>query len=309
MSNSREIRLFWFKLAFVVTVLGLAHLLALSVVDGKTSIGLAKVSGPRQSHMIIGTSRIAQAVMPSVLEKEIGAPFLNFAIDAATTSYSPTYNRAIEQKLDPHASNGKFILAMDPWCITGFYHPKNGTVMYPEKKTPLGQLQTFNWPLNIEYLIRDYHEGWGSIILTHLRDNSTVTGHRDGWVEVTRNTDEDFVQSRKEKKIAAKKKEIDHAFVSEEKKQALYSLIKKLKAHGKVYLVRLPVDPDYYLLEEEFYPGFQLFVDSLVRDYGVPFLSMQNMTSEVAYNDGHHINKKYAPLISERIAQWIQSTP
>jgi hypothetical protein len=307
MFNSDPNKLFWAKLIAVGTILLCVHLCVLPFVDGNTSVGIPKVSCGRQKNLIIGTSRTAQTMMPSEFEKIMDQPFFNFAFDAATTSYSDIYNQAIFEKMDTSKDSSIYILGVDPWSFTSFYHPNTGEKIHPEQETPFAELCFYNMqPLNVEYLLREYSEGWGSILLTKLRNNSTVTAHKDGWVEVTRNVDSTYVETRKAKKIKKKREEMRHAYISHERKQAFTTLISELVKHGQVFLVRLPIDPDYYELETEHYPQFESFIDSVQGQFNIPYFNMQSFHAEVKYNDGHHINKNFAPLISSRIATWIK---
>jgi hypothetical protein len=307
MSNSKiSERNFWLKIASVMLVLFLLHAAMIPFVDGNFSLGLYKVSGPQQHNLIIGTSRIAQALKPSALKEELGADFLNFAIDASSTSYSEMYNNAIRKKIDPNTKDGVFILSLDPWTLSRIHDPKTKEIVYTENESALGKLWTFNQPLNIEYLYRDCNTGWGSILMTHLRNNSTVNGHKDGWVEVTRPTDKAFIQARKESKLKARRAELEDVSFSIDRVKALESLIEFLAPKGEIYLIRLPVDPDFVELENELMPNFNVVVDSITNKYDLSFYDMQFLNSEVIFNDGHHINKEYSSFISKKVADWIK---
>jgi hypothetical protein len=298
---------FWIKITVVLIGIILLHVSMLPLVDGSISIGLSKVSAGNHKNLIIGTSRIAQTLQPKALNDVLHKQFLNFAIDAATTSYSETYNKAIANIIPDNCKDGMFILAMDPWTITSYHDPNTGELMEPEKNSALGQQLTITDHLNIEYLIRDYNEGWGQILLSRIRSNSTVICHKDGWVEVTRPSDSTFVAERMGKKIQRKRKDMEHAFISESRKKSLIRLLGYLKERGDVYFVRLPVDPEFLKLEQEIYPGFDSFVDSLQNQFQIEYLDMQSYSSEVIFNDGHHINKNYAPAMSLVVANWIAS--
>lgn len=297
---------FWLKIGLVMLILFVLHAAMIPFVDGNFSLGLYKVSGPQQHNLIIGTSRIAQALKPSTLKEELGVDFLNFAIDASTTSYSIMYNNAIREKIDPNTKNGVFILSLDPWTLSRAHDPKTKEIIYTENESALGKLYTFNPPLNIEYLYRDCNTGWGNILITNLRNNSTVNGHRDGWVEVTRPTDKAFVQARKESKLKARRAGLENVSFSQDRLIALEELIEFLAPKGEIYLVRLPVDPDFVELEYELMPNFNLIVDSITNKYDLDFYDMQYLNTEVIFNDGHHINKEYAPFITQKVAEWIK---
>jgi hypothetical protein len=305
MSVSNTTHQFWMKLLIVsISILGM-HAAVIPFADGGISVGLPKVSGEPCQNMIIGTSRVAQTLMPSILESELGVPFHNFAFDAGATPYCDAYFHAITKKLDRETKNGLFILSMDPFGFTAFRDSITGATIYPQEKASIGKQITFNGTKNIEYLIRDYHKGWGQMVWTKYLYPSNVVAQPDGWVDVVCPIDSITINKRKQSRIRTKKKELKDAYISHEQKMAFRQLVSWLQQRGKVYLVRLPVDPEYYAMEESWYPDFKNFADSIQMEFQIPYFNMQDEYSFVTFNDGHHINRKDAPWMTKKVAHSI----
>jgi hypothetical protein len=83
-------------------------------------------------------------------------------------------------------------------------------------------------------------------------------------------------------------------------------LIETLKGKGQVYLVRLPISKEFYQLETSHFMGFDERIREYANDLSVPYWDMVGYQDSVKYNDGHHINRYFAPLISKKIAEWIR---
>jgi hypothetical protein len=307
MSNSKNPHLvFWMKITAVMAVLLAAHWAVVLMADGRDSLGVYKFSGPPRENLIIGTSRIAQAIRPDVLQRELGAEFLNTGISASATSYSSIYNKTIFQRIDTSTSNGTFILTLDPWILERSIDPLTRELLFTEKGSAMDDL----WPcydeFNLQYFIQDYSYGWGNIWLSHRRDNSTVNGHKDGWVEVTRPLDEKSLATTKALKLESQREEAKWRVYAPDRMQALEELLVFLQKHGKVYFVRLPVAPEFYALENSSLPNYSDLVGALQAKYNVPYFDLQPLHSEVVFNDGHHINKQYSEYITKALADSVR---
>lgn len=306
MSNSNKVHSkFWLKLAIIATILLLMHGAMLLIVDGRNNIALYKVSGEKKQNLIIGSSRIAQALNPDVFYEQTQRDFLNLAISLSSTSYSEMYNEVIFEKLDENTSDGIFILALDPWIISRKYDECTNKELYPENDDNMANLWSYNTPLNVQFLIKDYQYAWGNILVTNLRNNATVIGHKNGWIEVTRPLDQETVDRKKKSKITGLKENAKEMRLSFSRLQALHELVSFLKTKGKVFFVRLPIDQELYEIENNFMPNFTDIAQRIEVKYDAPFLDLQYLSKDVLFNDGHHINKKFSPFISSKIIEWI----
>ncbi|RZK48424.1 MAG: hypothetical protein EOO59_16825, partial [Hymenobacter sp.] len=123
----------------------------------------ARFASPPAGSLVLGTSRAAQAILPSALAARLGrhydGPWLNYAFTLAESPYGPGYLSSIRRKLAAGTTQGLFILAVDPWSLSlpkGLEHvgfpatnPLSSTIppirleepkIYPEAKSMVSQL-------------------------------------------------------------------------------------------------------------------------------------------------------------------------
>src|SRR5690242_1824024 len=76
------------------------------------------------SSMILGNSRAAQAIVPSLLDSIIRRTVpahkatLNYSFTLSTSPYGYYYFESVRRKIADNATDGLFILAVDPWSIS-----------------------------------------------------------------------------------------------------------------------------------------------------------------------------------------------
>jgi len=297
---------FIIKLCAVCLIALAAHAAMIPLVDGNTLIYFHKCSSPKQRNLIIGTSRASQAIMPSVLKDSLGIDILNFAFNGTTSPYGKVYAHAIEEKLDDTVANGTFIICVDPWSLRVMNDSITGEEEFPEEKNILNKLNSFNGYPNIEFIIKDYHQGWGNIAYTRWRQNSSVNGHKDGWIEVTREINEKEIEKRTKGKADGFRNSLRDSKIAAYRIDEMKEIIARLSTKGKVYLVRLPVSETIFNIEEEFYPSFDSLIIDISRSNDAPYLNMQSLHKEMVFNDGHHINRSYAPKCTAIISNWMK---
>ena len=303
-----ERKRFFLKLACVGVFALMLHAAMIPFVDGTTLIYFHKCSSPKQHSLIIGTSRASQAIMPSVLKDSLGIDMLNFAFNGTTSPYGKVYTHAIEEKLIQHSS-GTFIVCVDPWSLRVMTDSITGEEEFPEEKNILHKLYSFNGYPNIEFIAKDYNQGWGNIAYTRWRKNSSVNGHDDGWIEVTREINEADIAKRTKGKADGFRNSLRDSKIAEYRIDEMKALIESLSKRGNVYLVRLPVSETIFEIEQDFYPTFDSLVISIGNRYNAPYFNMQALHKEMVFNDGHHINRSYAPKCSAQIASWMKQHP
>jgi len=302
-----EKRTFILKLAAVCSFIALLHAAMIPFVDGTILIYFHKCSSPKQHSLIIGTSRASQALMPSVFKDSLGTDILNFAFNGTTSPYSKVYTHAIEEKLADNSTQGTFILCVEPWSIGELLDSITGEVKHPEEQNILNKLYFFNGYPNIDFIAKDFDQGWGNIAYTRWRKNSSITGHEDGWIEVMRDIDTTDIIKRTKGKADGMRSTLPNFRISSEKMDELKRLITTLENRGDVYLVRLPVSRTIFEIEEQFYPQFDSLITTISNANNSAYFNMQPLYEEMVFNDGHHINRQYAPKCSSMIASWIKN--
>jgi hypothetical protein len=307
MCNSKKGELrFWCKIAAVLLALLLMHGSMLPFFNGSESLGLYKFSGPPRKGLVLGISRVARAIQPEILNKELDTEILNFGIDLRSTSYGDIYLEAVKRRLDSNITDGVFILSVEPWSISCVRDSVSQDLLFPEENSTYSKLWTYEPSVNFEYLIRDYKKGWGNLLITYLRNNSKAVCHKDGWIDLSTPVDSNKMRLRKNSEIKWLKDLVPFFSLSDERKKAFESLIEFLNTKGEVYLIRLPIDDDFYNLENNYMPNFNSYIDSISARYRVPYYEMQSLSPMVIFNDGHHLNRDFAPFISQKVADWIE---
>jgi hypothetical protein len=284
----------------------LIHAAMIPLVDGTTLIYFHKCSSDKQQNLIIGTSRASQAIKPSIIKDSLNIDILNFAFNGTTSPYGKIYSHAISEKLDENVKDGTFIVCVDPWSLRVMNDSITGEEEFPEEKNILNKLISFNGYPNVEFILKDYHQGWGNIAYTRWRKNSSVNGHEDGWIEVTREIDQKEIEKRTKGKAEGFRNSLRDSKIATYRIDEMKLLIENLNSKGSVYLVRLPVSETIYDIEQEFFPAFDSLIYKIAEKHSLPYFNMQPLQEEMVFNDGHHINREYAPKCTALISSWIK---
>ncbi len=292
-------------MVFVVIFVGAMHVLSLYFIAPHNVVDYYKCTGPFQDNLIIGTSRASQAIQPKVLNEETGKSFFNFAFNGSLSKYGDVYTKAILKKLNPNCQNGIFIVTVDPYSVATKKGLDSELPWVYDQQNYLNDLPSFVGDVNLPFLYYNYNYGWMHLIWDYYKKGSLANTHEDGWLEIIRDTTQTKRDARKSKKLVAKKNEISAYDFSPYRWNSLKNLISELSKHGRVYMVRLPISEEFYSLENEHFKGFSSRMNLLAEEMNVPYWDMVALQDSVQYNDGHHINRYYAPYISSRISQWI----
>jgi hypothetical protein len=273
--------------------------------DGYIDPFYIRFTSPQQRSLILGTSRAAQGIQPSVLNKVLNrTDFFNYAFTLNSSPYGSEYLKSIMKKLDHTTKNGIFILTIDPWSICANAPNPNDTTKFVELSAGLAKTKFVNLNPNIYYLLYGYE---GSYINLIKRKNKTIFLHNDGWLEVNVGMDPAAVRARSKAKIAGYRKDYLSTFkYSQVRFNSFKKTLLTLKKYGTVYVVRLPVDPSMMQLEDLLMKDFNDKVTSLSQQSGVSYLNMTNMNSKFNYTDGNHLYKKSGAQVTKLIAEWIQ---
>ena len=102
-----------------------------------------RFTSPTQHNLIIGTSRAAQGIQPTVLNEIIpNKSFFNYAFTAAQSPFGPVYLKSIQKKIDTTTKNGIFIVTVDPWSISSKSKDPNDSSKFRENNLALATFQT-----------------------------------------------------------------------------------------------------------------------------------------------------------------------
>ena len=250
----------------------------------------------KAGNLILGISRAHDGISPKIIEQEfnnsIQKPVLNFAIEKTQTSYGAVYLNAIKHKIDSTSNNGLFILSVSPGSFLISKGMKDSANIDLDKNTLLAKMTHFNSQPNYEYIRKCYD---GSLYRGLLKPQKMyVDIHPDGWLE--------FKSKKIDKeKLAVKRKLwmeqtnnsyqqiLKHQKKSEYRMQMLEETISYLKNYGTVVVTRIPIDPDFLILENNFWTDFNQRMNIITDRQNVPYLDFSKTGNLYKTYDGSHL--------------------
>ena len=273
--------------------------------DGYTDPFYVRFTTPKQKSMILGTSRAAQGIIPKVLNlKLVGEKFegeiFNYGFTIIQSPYGKVYYHAIDEKLDKRTKNGLFILAVDPWA---FCENKIQGMQFIESELELAKITNFNSYPNYDYLRNAYRESMFELVMNKINPDKTIFLHDDGWLEVTIDTSRNFIIANTKEKISDYKKKIALQSFSKERFYYFNKIVKLLKKHGTVVMVRIPVGKEMFSLENDFFSDFNNRMIDISKKQNIHFLSYKDM--DYLYPDGNHLHKSSGLKFSEKLSKDI----
>lgn len=295
--------------AVVLACICLASFLVLVPVfkDGYVDAFYTRFTYPAKS-LILGTSRAAQGIQPAVLQEVLGkkyeAPLLNYAFTLSHSPFGPSYLRSIRRKLVPETKNGLFIVAVDPWSLSVSKNPaEKGVVNFPEDDSFVNKLNVVNAAPNFEYLSSHLEKPLYRILLDNLKPVEKL--HKDGWLEIETNMDEKVVQAKMAGKLADYNIKAESEKLSDARLKSLKATLRFLQQHGQVYMVRIPVAPKMFEIEQRYQPDFDALMKEIATEFKVPYFNYTPYNQQYITTDGNHLFKESGRRLSGQLAKDI----
>ncbi|CAM3385091.1 SGNH/GDSL hydrolase family protein [Flavobacterium longum] len=245
----------------------------------------------KQSSFIIGDSRAHQGIQPRVIDSyfrknEFDGPMFNYSFTISQAAYGKPYTESILKKLKPDTKNGLFILTVDPWLLAQREKDNVANGFFEEQTSPPHNMWFDSMNPNFEYFIRNFR-------FLHLKSiiRKSSMLHKDGWLEESNlPTDSLMLADWKKNQLRIYRDFAKHWKRCDYRKTDLQILIEKLKPHGKIFLVRTPIDAKLLAIEDQFWLGFDQDIETIAHKTGVPYL---NFVREDVYRtyDGNHLDK------------------
>jgi hypothetical protein len=285
----------------------------------------ARFAAPPAGSLVLGTSRAAQAIKPSVLAARLGqryeGPWLNYAFTLAESPYGPGYLSSIKRKLAPGTRRGLFVLAVDPWSLSlpkdvqyhdsdfpRFRHFK--VAVFPEEKSMVSQLASVSQSPNLDYLAHYLHKPFYQLLLSTDTARVVERLHSDGWLEIALpppTANPVLLQRRTAEKLATYRALAASSQLAASRLFYLKKTIEYLQQHGQVVLLRLPTGPEMTVVENQYQPTFDQAMQQVARRHGVPYLNY--LALPYPTNDGNHLTRTAAAQLSQRLADDLARLP
>tara|TARA_R110002033_G_scaffold143840_2_gene181943 strand:- start:15164 stop:16027 length:864 start_codon:yes stop_codon:yes gene_type:complete len=261
-----------------------------------------KFTTPKAKSMIIGDSRSMQGIQPTIINHKLKTenfelPILNYSFTIAQAPIGPLYAESILKKLDNSSKEGMFIISMTPWMLASDNNKfDNNLGEFREEGAPPHNMNFVSMNPNYEYLLKNLNYFHFKAL---FRQTSTM--HKDGWLEEINLPDSPEVfNSWKKNQQHIFEKMIAEYVVSSLRLKSLDDLIKRLKKHGKVYIVRMPIDLDFLAMENSFYKGFDNDMKTVSKKNNILYINFNNgSANSFKTYDGHHLDKKGGAIFTE----------
>lgn len=287
--------------------------------DGFTDPMYVRFTTPKQNSLILGTSKAAQGLRPSILNKALGRnDIYNYAFTLRLSPYGPTYLESIKRKLQENPNDGVFIVAVDPWSIFSDAKQPNNPEYFDEANRYLGIIKNVDDNPNIPYLVHAFED----LNIKILYNNSPLYLHENGWLEVLINIENqkfeeefpervihfDSIEHKKSIKNSLKRynKKMKTYKFSKTRLEYLLKTIEYLKTKGKVYLVRLPVSKEMQKLDSVLMPDFNMKISKIAAKENVPYIDLMNLNDKCLFNDATHLNREFSDFVSFELANKIK---
>jgi hypothetical protein len=312
-------KLFVRHIILFLSIFALLHLGLAFIADVTTDDYYLKFSSPKQSSLILGTSRAKQGIIPSVLSSSIenrNLSIFNFSFTLKSSPFGLVYYNAIKQKIDLESKDGCFIVTVDPWSLSKKISDVNKT---PDSLSVLFGISDFTSQPNFKYLFKQFPHGWGRILLNRIEKpilkyyssqlDSSLTGafsmlDNDGWLDVYTPLDSAFVKRKEADLFETYRNKSIYQTGSESRKEYLDTIVEFLSNHGEVYVVRLPVHKKMLSIEQQYMPDFNNKIsNALLKSKG--YLDFSTLDNEYSYTDGNHLTKTSAKEVTQHIGEWI----
>jgi hypothetical protein len=287
---------------FICSLISLVFVSILSRADGYTDPFYVRFTSPKQESLILGSSRAAQGLQPSVFKDYLKRDVFNYSFTISHSPYGAVYLNSIKKKLNKNTTNGIFIITVDPWSISSKTKDPNDSINFGENKLCLANTYLVNMNPNFEYLIRNFAGKYYTLI---QKKRGSLFLNNDGWLEVNIGMDSSSVAKRIDAKVYDyKTNNLPFYNFSSLRLEYLYKTIQLLQQHGDVYLVRLPVHPKIFEIEQELMPDFDRKISEVVTITD-GYIDMTKENESYQYIDGNHLYKESGKLVSAKIGKWI----
>lgn len=289
-------------------LIGLASIIFMA--DGSADAFYLKFTTSQKRSLIIGSSRAAQGLQPSEINTVLKVDDIyNYAFTIVHTPFGKAYYESIKRKLDTVVKDGLFIIELSPWALATQKVLDDGALKLRETNTFIDKTEWVNTNPNFEYIIESYQEQYIKLITNKYRkgDYQTFFVNADGWLEVTIVSDmfsQDYRVNNKLKTYTGYLKKYNKG-LSNYRLDYLKKTIQLLQNHGKVLLVRMPIDNRMLELENQLSEGFDSIIIELSEDVNSSYINGTAYNSDYKTTDANHLTiasgKKFSRFIADSI--------
>ena len=298
--NSKELKLI-LKLLIIAAAVVISFLIFYIAVSPEyIDIFYVRFITPRQSSLILGDSRAAQGLVPSVINQSSRQfSFFNYAFTASYSPFCEDYLISIKEKLTHNIEGQMFIISIGPTQFTSYE-----TTTASNTSSYLSSIKSVNGNgfINISYFMSVNRKPL--IYGLFNRVIGTAVNHRDGWLQqrlVYVSPGE--LEERYTSGIIRFENSISARSWDNLKWNLFCDLIDFLKDSGAiVFLIRMPTSNDVNILENRYFPDFNERFYSYSLENQIIYLDHSGLSNSYNSIDGNHLTEESAIDYSEYLS-------
>lgn len=277
-----------------------------------------RFTSPQQNSLILGSSRAA-SMDPEIIDQMIHSKFpnaklYNYAFTWAHSPFGPKYLESIKKKIIPETKDGVFIVTVEPTALMVDKSQPDDPEFYVENDKSVAKTCMVSTNPNVEYLIESYDFSITNELNKKIRPHKNVIAEvrvlDNGKVEgkiIKQNSPEKQEQINKIKMNEFQVK-INKLKVSENRFSYLKKTIDFLQQHGKVILVRMPVNKVPYSIENSSFPDFDEKISEIAAAEKVKYINYNNIPNNFIWTDEVHLNpesmKEFSKVIGNDVLNY-----
>lgn len=260
-----------------------------------------KISGGKSESIITGLSRASVGISPEIIKNRLGLlqEPKNLAIANSISPYGEYYFHFLKEKVhdQPNITN-IHIICLSPAAIMDY---QSDHLHKRESTYPIYKIHFLNQEPNLEYFL--HKPSLSSIVQQFSQFQGYENGieeviHKNGWIENI--TAEDY-----------KKRQLTFPNgyrQSDDREHYFMETIDMLHSSGTICLVRMPIAEEMRRIEEQMYPGFDAFIQSIAEEKSIQYLNYSVGSHFYEYYDepGSHLTGESAKEFTIRLAKDIK---
>lgn len=273
-------------------------------------------SSPQHS-LILGSSR-GSGINPEILDQKIQPKYphvkcYNYAFTWGHSPFGPKYLESISKKLDQKTKDGIFVVIVEPTALMVDRAKPDSPEYYFENDKSVAKTNFVNVNPNLEYLIESYDysltRALNLKILPPKNPMANVRVLDNGKMDV-KMIKEYSPEKRAEensRKMVEFQQRIDGLKWSEKRLKYLEETITYLQKHGKVILLRMPINEVPYQIENNAIPFFDEKIKELSKKLKVNYTNYNLTANDYQCIDEVHLSNQSMTDFSKKLAEKIVS--
>ncbi|MCE7054121.1 hypothetical protein LZF95_05500 [Algoriphagus sp. AGSA1] len=252
---------------------------------------------PKQEALILGNSKAAQGIIPSILNEELKGIYdgklYNYSFTVYNSPFGPAYLESVKRKLIDYEGKKCFIITVDPWSISSDINDPNNPEKFEENKRFISDINNVSTKPNLKYMLKWFLKSYYEIILMRLKNHLSFL-NKDGWFKTGEQASFEVRNKQRNIMIDFYNGYLNRYSHSSKRFKYLDNTIEYLNRNGTVFLIRMPLHEDILKIEEKVDPNFGFRMQFLSQKHNVIFIDFNQIEKEYTFKDGLHFDVESA---------------